>query len=183
MLTDSELKDISKKMKVPLVGVVFKDSLPSLGKLQYNKSYIINLENTIDEDGNVNEGSHYTCFQVNKLKNGKVQALYFDSMGRTGVPPDIISYIGFEPPQQTMNLQSIVAETCGYWCLSWLYFINSFPERTNDMYEDTSLYLDLFNDLNKECDYKHNEYVLKNFFRSVDPELREPIESDYKRIE
>ena len=51
------------------------------------------------------------------------------------------------------------------------------------MYEDTSLYLDLFNDLNKECDYKHNEYVLKNFFRSVDPELREPIESDYKRIE
>ena len=64
MLTDSDLKDISVKMNVPLVGVVFKDGLPNLGKLQYNKSYIVNLENMIDEDGNVNEGSHYTCFQV-----------------------------------------------------------------------------------------------------------------------
>ena len=42
MLTDSDLKDLSKKMDFPLAGVFFKDELPR--KLEYNTGYIINLD-------------------------------------------------------------------------------------------------------------------------------------------
>ena len=38
---------------------------------------------------------------------------------------------------------------------------------------------DLFVDLNKSCDYKYNEYVLKYFFLSADPLLREDVTAQY----
>ena len=49
----------------------------------------------------------------------------------------------------------------------WLYFINAYPERSKDLYTDTSDFLDSFEDLNKSVDWKHNEYMLKMFFLSI----------------
>ena len=40
----------------------------------------------------------------------------------------------------------------------------------------------LFVDLNKSCDYKYNEYVLKHFFLSADPLLRKDVNVDVKTI-
>ncbi len=37
-------------------------------------------------------------------------------------------------------------------------------------------FLDLFDDLDKSADWKKNEYVLKHFFQSKDPEKRKAIE-------
>jgi len=79
MLTDSQIKDLSKKMNFPLEGVFFKDELPR--QLKYNTSYVINLDNSIDDEGNENEGSHWTCLQVNKYPDGKVEPIFFDPYG------------------------------------------------------------------------------------------------------
>ena len=36
--------------------------------------------------------------------------------------------------------------------------------------------MDMFDDLNKSCDFKKNEFILKHFFRAENPELRKEID-------
>ena len=79
MLTDTQLEDLSRKMKFPLVGVFFKDELPK--KMEYNKAYIINLDDSIDEHGKENDGTHWTCLQVNKYPSGQIEPIFFDPYG------------------------------------------------------------------------------------------------------
>jgi hypothetical protein len=74
-LTDIQIKDLAKRMKVPLVFVGFKTELED-EKLQHNKSYIVNMEDEFDENGERNDGTHYTCFQVNKYPNGKIERIH-----------------------------------------------------------------------------------------------------------
>ena len=66
MLTNWQLKELSNKMKFPLEACCFKDEIP---KLKFNKSYIINLEDSEDEEGNPNQVTHCVCMQVNKYPN------------------------------------------------------------------------------------------------------------------
>jgi hypothetical protein len=62
MLTDIQIKELAKKMNIPLERVCFKDEL--LEKpLKYNVSYIVNMENEFDDEGNPNDGSHWVCLQ------------------------------------------------------------------------------------------------------------------------
>ena len=56
MLSDTQIYELAKRMNVPLADVCFKDELQ--GKLQYNKGYIVNMENELDEDGTPSTGSH-----------------------------------------------------------------------------------------------------------------------------
>ena len=67
-------------MGVPLEGVYFKSQLQGLGKIKYGRSYIINLESEVGEDGKENSGSHLRAFQANKLLSGKIQALIWTRM-------------------------------------------------------------------------------------------------------
>ena len=53
MLSDYQLTELCHKMDGPLEAILFKDELPK--KLKYNRSYIINLENSVDENGDRNE--------------------------------------------------------------------------------------------------------------------------------
>ena len=165
MLSDVQVKQLCKKMNVPLEGVYFKSELEDLGKIKYGRSYIINLESEIGEDGEDNMGSHFTCFQANKLPTGKIQALYFDPYG-VKYPQEVEDFIGYPIGYTTADLQGLTAETCGYWCSAYLYFINAFPQRTGDMYIDGDTFLGLFNDLNHSCDWIANENMLKQFFKS-----------------
>ena len=49
------------------------------GTVQYGKSYIVNLESTVDpETGKENDGSHYVCFQCNKYPSGE-KWIYFET--------------------------------------------------------------------------------------------------------
>ena len=75
MLTNIQIKELCGKMDIPLEACVFKSSLKDM-KLKYNRSYIINMENEIGEDGKRNDGSHWVCFQVDKYKNGNIQGCY-----------------------------------------------------------------------------------------------------------
>ena len=71
---------------------------------------------------------------------------------------------------------------CGFYCLAMAHFINSSNYRTNDFYTDVSDFMDMFDDLNKSVDFKKNEFVLKHFFRSQDPDKRNTIDV-YKSID
>lgn len=173
-LTDVQLWGLAKKMSVPLVFCDFKDKLED-EKLEYNKSYIINMEDAFDEDGMPNSGSHYTCFQVNKYPNGKVQGIYFDSFGAP--PPEIVKkFCGIGLPYNTKDIQSLMNSACGWYCLALLHYINAYEERTHDLYSDCENFTDMFDDLSKSCDHLKNEWILKHFFRSADPEKRVPVE-------
>ena len=173
-LTDIQIKDLAKRMKVPLVFCGFKTELED-ESLQYNKSYIVNIEDEFDKDGERNDGTHYTCFQVNKYPSGKIERIYFDSFGQP--PPQIVEkFCGGKLPYQTKDIQSLMNEACGWYCLAFLHFINSFEGRTKDLYSDCEHFTNLFDDLNKSCDHLKNEFVLKHFFRSEDPDKRTTIE-------
>ena len=177
-LTDSQLKDLAKKMNIPLAGVYFKDDIPSI---EYNKAYIINSEDQYDEDGTPNGGSHWTCFYIKEYPNKKVEGIFLDPFGvdkPVAVKKSIQKKLNKDIPNTTKNIQSLMANCCGYYCLAFLHFITSSSYRTKNLYDDVGLFLDLFDDLDKSVDFKKNEYILKHFFRSEDVNKRVPIEVD-----
>jgi hypothetical protein len=176
-LTNTEIEDLANKMKVPLVFCDFKSALKDT-KLEYNKAYIINMEDEFDpETGEKNDGSHYTCFQVMKYPSGKIQGIYFDSFGCI-YPTEVEDFCNMKLPYNKKNVQSIVNSACGWYCLAFLHYINSYPFRTGDLYTDAEHFTDMFEDLEKSNDHLKNEWVLKHFFRSVEEERRRPIEID-----
>ena len=176
-LTDSQIKDLAKKMDIPLGGVFFKDELPSL---ELNKFYMVNLEDSEDENGNQNTGTHWTCFQITKYPNGKIEKIYFDPYGAP--PPEDVKKAVAEAsgskglPYTEKDIQSLMNNACGWYCLAFGHFINASKFRSNNLLNDASSFLEMFEDLNKSVDFKKNEYILKHFFRSEDPSLRKDIE-------
>ena len=85
-LTDSQIQDLAKRMSIPLADVVFKDELDT--PLEFNKAYIINIQDSMDEQGNQNDGTHWTYLQCNKYNNGKMESIYFDPYGAP--PPEAV---------------------------------------------------------------------------------------------
>lgn len=177
MLTNDQIEDLSKRMSFPLEGVFFKDELPK--KLKFNTGYVINLQDSVDEDGNENDGSHWTCLQINKYPSGLIEPIFFDPYG---APPSeavkkfVKDGCGKHLPYTEKDIQSLMNNACGWYCCALLHFINSSEQRSKDLYQDVSDFLELFNDLNVKSDYKYNEFVLKHFFRSADPAKRKAIE-------
>jgi hypothetical protein len=180
MLSDTDIWNLAERMAIPLTFCDFKDKLKD-EMLEYNKSYIINMENQFDSDGTPNKGSHYTCFQVNKYPNG-LAPIYFDSMGQP--PPEVvIHFMKCNPPHNDIDIQSLMNSACGWYCLAFLHYINSAESRSKDLYTDAQDFVHMFEDLEKTTDktaHLKNEWILKHFFRSSDPKKRKPIEVDYK---
>jgi len=173
MLTNFQIEDLAERMNVPLAFVGFKDQLKDQS-LEYNKSYIINLDDEFDSEGKRNEGSHWTCFQINK-NNSKIQGIYMDSYG-VKYPEIVKEFVGKDIPYNTKDIQSAMGNACGFFCVAYLHYINTYENRVRDLYADTEDFLELFVDLNTSVDWKQNEYMLKMFFQSSDPSKRKPIE-------
>ena len=178
MLTNTQIQDLSKRMKVPLEYCGFKSNLPKT--LKTNRAYIINLDDEVDKGtGILSGGTHWTCFQIMEYPNGKKEGIYMDSYGAG--PPEIVNKrvmdnFKMKLPYNTKDIQSLMNEACGWYCLAFLHFINVYPQRTKNLYWDTEAFLSLFEDLNKSIDWKKNEYVLKMFFQPEDESKRKPIE-------
>jgi hypothetical protein len=178
MLTNIQIEDLAQRMKIPLEFVGFKSSLPK--KLKTNKAYIINLDDEVCEDTGIQSGgTHWTCFQVMEYPNGKKEGIYFDSFGVA--PPEIVkerimSNFKMVLPYNTKDVQSLLNQACGWYCLALLHFINAYANRTKQLYWDVEEFLSLFEDLNKSIDFKKNEYILKMFFQPEDESKRQPIE-------
>ena len=165
MLTTVQVESLAKRMKVPLEGVFFKSQLKEM-KMKPNRSYIINLEDEFDEDGNRNDGSHYTCFQYNKYPKGDDEYVYFDSYG-VCPPCEVLEFCGLKKiPYSEIDVQSLMNDACGWYCLAFLHFINAWEGRSKSLYHDCEHFTSLFNDLNKTNDWKYNEWMLKQFFKN-----------------
>ena len=166
MLNNFQMLELAPKMGIPLKGVYFKDELKA-DDLEVGKSYVINLSDEKDEDGDQNIGTHWVALHIGKL-DGKIFPMYFDSYG-VGAPEDIKKIVEKRFKKQlghtTKNVQSIVSDACGWFVMAYLHFINKFYNRTGNILVDTALFLDLFEDLDKSTDWKKNEFILKLFFQ------------------
>jgi len=189
MLTDEQIEDLAQRMGVPLQGCFFKDELPK--RIVTNHAYLINIQDSEDDNGNRNEGTHWTYLQVNKTPNGTIQPIYFDPYGQP--PPEsvkkaVTKNFDLYLPYTKKDVQSLMNNACGFFCLAFGHFINKCPLRTCDLYNDVEEFLDIFDDLNTSIDWKKNEYLLKMFFQSEDPTKRKEIDvhsqthDDYERI-
>jgi hypothetical protein len=173
-LTDEQVKYLCHKMSIPLARICFKDELIE-EPIEFNKAYVVNMQDSVDEQGRDNEGTHWVCFQVNDYQNGHKQAMYLDPYG---VPPPVAvreyikKYTGVSVPYSHKDIQSLMANCCGYFCLAFLHFINAHEHRSPDLYTNANTFLDMFEDLDKSCDYKKNEFILRHFFRPSDLEER-----------
>lgn len=179
MLTDTQLTVLCRKMSIPLAGIYFKDELPR--KMEYNKAYIINIEDSHDGEGLENTGTHWTCMYSTKYPNGNVEAIYFDSYGQP--PPEAVKTFVKKScnkylPYTTKDVQSLMSEVCGWYCCAFLYAVTHPQMKCGDLYEDVNNFISMFEDLTKSADFKKNELILKCFFRSPDESKRTPIDLD-----
>jgi hypothetical protein len=116
MITNFQLETRASKLKVPLIGVYNKDTLPY--KYQ-DGGYIVNLQDATDEKGKDLPGTHWTAFYC----EGK-SAAYFDSFGFPG-PVQVKNYLRRfgNVPENTRQIQNVQSEICGYYCLYFIWFM------------------------------------------------------------
>ncbi len=177
MLTNFDVEKLADQMEIPLAFCGFKDDLPRT--LKVNQYYCINLHDEYDEDGQKNDGSHWTGLIVQKSGTGSVEPVYFDSFGAP--PPQIVldrvkANFNQKCPYTKKDIQSLMNDACGWYQLAWAHYCLASDYAHGDLMEDTMDFLDNFIDLNHSCNYKQNEWVLKHFFRAKDPKLRIPVD-------
>lgn len=177
-LSDVEIKELASKMQFKLADCCFKDELEA--PLKYNEAYIINLEDSHDADGRPNDGTHWCFLQCNKYPNDKIECIYMDPYGAP--PPEHVKLVVKQTtgknglPHTESDIQSLMNNACGFYCLALGHWVNASQYRTKDLYDDVETFIDMFDDLSKSVDFKKNEYILKHFFRSADPSLRKTID-------
>ncbi len=187
MLTDSQIDDLAKKMNIEYEGCFFKSELPK--QLKTNKIYIVNMQDELNDDGESNQGTHWTLAYIREYPNKKLESIYFDSYGMP--PPEIIKKIietqtKSKCPYSTKDIQSLMNNACGYYCLALGHFLTSSKYRTGNLYHDVEEFLEMFDDLNTSIDWKKNEYILKMFFQSENNKKEIDVlnytHEDYERI-
>ena len=162
MLSNHDIDVLVEKLNIPnFKGCFYRDKLKTI---QPNSSYIINLNSELDEHGSRNSGSHWCCLVTDDMK----QAIYFDSYGEKE-PNEIRNLLKcnqYKIGHTSKNIQSLMRHLCGFFCLSFIYFLSVSKYRTKNIIHDASIFLDLFEDLDKVDDVYKNEFVLSLFFTS-----------------
>ena len=160
MLSNHDIDELVIKMGIPnFKGCYYKDKLK---KIQPNSSYIINLNSEFDEKNNRNAGSHWCCLVINDMK----KAIYFDRYGENA-PNEIRNLLKsnqYKIGHTSKNIQSLMSNLCGFFCLAFIYFLSISKYRTGNIINDASIFLDLFEDLDKIDDVYKNEFILSLFF-------------------
>ena len=160
MLSNHDIDELITKMNIPnFKGCYYKDKLK---KIQPNSSYIINLNSELDESGKRNTGSHWTCLVTDDM----CRAIYFDSYGENA-PNEIRNLLKsnqYKIGHTSKNIQSLMSNLCGFFCLAFIYFLSVSKFRTGNIIHDGSIFLDLFEDLDKIDDVYKNEFILSLFF-------------------
>jgi hypothetical protein len=57
-----------------------------------------------------------------------------------------------------------MSNLCGFFCLAFIYFLSVFKFRTGNIINDASIFLDLYEDLDKIDDVYKNEFIFSLFF-------------------
>lgn len=146
MLTNLDLEAIAKYLKLKdFRGVFSKDELPVRKK---EGSYIINLENSVNEKGKPLGGTHWTCFRLYENKKE-----YFDSFGVV-FPLEVEKYMGFPIEYNEKQIQDFNSVNCGWFCVAYLYF----AERKVSMNKFQKMFCD---------DTAENDRILKNYIQDI----------------
>ena len=150
--SSTDLEQIAKKLKLPLVGVYSKDNLPTRCQVG---SYIINLENS-----DVGNGTHWTCLKVFPTK----EVIYFDSFGLSP-PTQIKDFVKGKIAIYNREIQDIDATTCGYYCLACDDYLTH-QKQHRPIYERYDDFLNIF-----KGDTKKNDEILIDYLRQMDIKL------------
>lgn len=160
MLSNFDIDDLVVKMNIPnFKGCYYKDLLK---KIEPNSSYIINLNSEYDENDKRNGGSHWVALVIDNDK----KSIYFDPYG-VDMPLEIKNLLKsnqYKVYHTSKNIQSLMSNLCGFFCLGFIYFLTVSKQRTKDILNDASIYIDLFEDLDKVDDVYKNEFILSLFF-------------------
>jgi len=62
------------------------------------------------------------------------------------------------------NIQSLMSNLCGFFCLAIIYFLTVSKQRTKNIIDNTAIFLYLFEDLDLVNDASKNEFILSLYF-------------------
>lgn len=165
MLTDQQIEELAPRMGIPLAGIYYKNEIPNI---QIGRSYVINLSNDVDEQGNVLPGTHWICFQIFRTSGGQLLPLFFDSFG-FGAPREVVDEVKLKTPNRIgysrRQIQSpSFSGACGWYCLAWLHMMNrkSGGHFKDDLIERYNDFVSMFD----PDDQYGNDRVLRQFFQS-----------------
>jgi hypothetical protein len=113
-MSESELKNESKKLGIPLHGIYSKDNLPE----SKNGYYIVNMQDSTD--GN---GTHWVAMIKDNDNN-----FYFDSFGCIA-PIEVCNFLK-DFKYNEKEIQDVDSKACGWYCLDFFKSM-SYPTLTN----------------------------------------------------
>jgi len=141
-LTNLDLEDYAKQLKLPLIDVCSKDQLPPFKV----GSYYINMQNSTDGDG-----SHWVLLKIFDDQH----ALYFDSFGI--YPPKPITDRIKNVPFSNREIQDIHSNACGYFVLACDKYMTPLHKPILEQFDD---FLNIFRDP------KQNDKILGDYLKS-----------------
>lgn len=165
MITNFDIEELSKRLELPLLGIVNKDRLDTIEKQL--GSYYINMQN-YDEG----EGTHWVyarlyCDSDRDSDNdddeyGVVKCLYFDPFG-LDMPKEVEEYFKeFKPiAYSKKQIQNIRSSQCGWYCVACDYELTHRPIGETYL-EDYESFLEMWSDEPDE-----NLKLLKSYFKPL----------------
>jgi len=132
MITNFDILEIGKSLKLPIIGVFSKDKLPQKRSVG---SYYVNME-----DHNIGSGTHWVFMKIFPCGS----ALYFDSFGVN--PPEDVRYFlkPFAPfPFSNRQIQDLKSENCGRFCILCDYY---FSHQVKTKFQNNDMVAESFDD-------------------------------------
>ena len=155
LLTDRDISNIAKALKIPLRHIGFKDTFQKIKPV--NGAYVINLQS---KQGNTG-GSHWTGLII---KNGHV--VYFDPFGLP-VPILIRQFVARCKPKRFIysqnDIQSLQSVLCGYFVLYFLYFCLVKHKNCDRI----GLLINKHNSIYQQEDRIDNDRIVQQLFRQL----------------
>jgi hypothetical protein len=137
ILSNYEIIDVCKALKIPLEGVYSKDELVKMNPKE-GKCYIINIQNR--NDGN---GTHWVCCYDTPYGVG-----YYDSFGLD--PPVMIKSFMKRSKEviytNTRQKQDINNESCGWFCIAFCDYLHKNMKKTKSLHKLMDDFMELFED-------------------------------------
>lgn len=118
MDTSQELRERAAELNVPLRWINTKDMLHCDDRKP--GGYIVNMQDDMDSHGNLQQGSHWVSFYIEKGK-----ACYMDSFALA--PPSQVQLCLYPLRPYTINhqqIQSMHTGHCGMYCMCFLHFMS-----------------------------------------------------------
>ena len=155
-LSNFDIINICKKLKINLTNVVMKDELHD-DDMAIGNTYIMNLQSSYEP------GTHWTAIIVYSDS-----VLYFDSFGVI-CPENEYQLFKHHFPfifYNTTDIQNINSVLCGWYCIALLAYLH-YNRNKNTIPHLASEFLKLFSKDNSK-----NDKILRTFFRKLALKLK-----------